>query len=184
MDISSYPDFLEEHRNEDDPILYDYRQYYKKLRYRDKKIFSPEADLFIGAFMGLLGLYNQNPPIGTAKKDYLDYLKALDLPFKGDKAKEEILYLELRNAAALLMETANSESYHRRFMGLVVSGEDTRKEQMCADLWKISIGLAGRLYIEEEASLLIKAINDEFVSRTEGALSLEDSYRECRKVTV
>jgi hypothetical protein len=75
------------------------------------------------------------------------------------------------------MDTAESESYHRRFMGLIPSSRQVREDQMCIDCWKLSQGIAERLFRQDDASLLIQAVNDEYVARHDEEESLESAYR-------
>jgi hypothetical protein len=166
--------FLEEHKKDDDPELYEIRKEIFDIRYVRKSAREPVADMFIRTFMMLLVLFDSNRNLKKMKEEYTGLLKDLGLDtgvIKDGKEAEiysKLLYLELRNATLFYISTSKSDQYRKRFMGFISSSDKTKHDQMRKDCWKISYGVAKKAFMENEAYILIKAVSDEYEAEFDG----------------
>jgi hypothetical protein len=93
----------------------------------------------------------------------------------------EAFSLEVRNAARRYFDTCKSDSYHKKFFGIQASSADEKETQRCLDTWRMSLGIAERLSLKDEMTLLCQAVDEEYrLSRADG-LSLEEAYRKLHK---
>jgi hypothetical protein len=89
--------------------------------------------------------------------------------------------MEVRNAVRRYFDTCKSDSYHKKFFGIQHSTADEKETQRCLDTWRMSVGVANRLGLNEEMALFCQAVDEEYrLSRADG-LSVEEAYRKYKK---
>ncbi|MBQ3391808.1 MAG: hypothetical protein IJG52_00160 [Lachnospiraceae bacterium] len=93
-----------------------------------------------------------------------------------DPAFEEAFLRELRNMVKRYIVTCGSDSYGRKFLGMVSSSKEEKLERLCSDLWELSGGLAEEYGLEQEMALLCRAVNDEYLAAVPEAESLRKEY--------
>lgn len=78
------------------------------------------------------------------------------------EAGERALYWELRNVAARYLKTCEGSGYNRAMFGMVASGDASRSERICREIWEMTRGLAARTGLENEMRIWNQAILDAY----------------------
>ncbi|MDO5131676.1 MAG: hypothetical protein Q4D81_01690 [Eubacteriales bacterium] len=139
-----------------------------------------EADFFLRDFLTLLSIFKNSGLFPKRlKKEVRSILRNLQLDDRPlqDKACENVLYMEIRNAVRRYFVTCHDSSYGRKFLGMASASEEERESLRCKDTWGFSFGIADLLELAEEMETLCRAANDEYCASVPDAESLPAAYR-------
>lgn len=173
----------EETEGADDAVL-SYRKELYDYRYTNPKDPTRPVDQFMMALLTFMYFYKQGIIFpGRFTKQVRGIVKDLERDAKvhEDEDMAEAFKMEVRNAVRRYFDTCKSDSYHKKFFGIQASSADEKETQRCLDTWRMSLGIAERLSLKDEMTLLCQAVDEEYrLSRADG-LSLEEAYRKLHK---
>lgn len=159
----------------------DYRRMLFRARHVDEKQPGREVDRFLFNCLNFAQIW------ASARwfKRYArrETLKALDDMLCGKAgaygtAGERAFYWEIRNAAARYLKTCESAGFNRSLFGMIASGDESRAERVCRDVWRMSEGLAGRLELRGQLRLWNRAVQDAYFMSDPGAQRRFEAYCE------
>ena len=167
----------------DDPVdryrsaLYDYR-------YTNPKEPGRKVDNYMWALLSLMYTHRESLIFpGRNVKAVRRIMKDLaqDERVHTDERFAEAFTQEVRNAVRRYFDTCKSDNYHKKLFGVTHSTADEKEKQRCIDTWKMSVGVARRVGIEDEMSLFNQAVAEEYrLSRPDG-MTLEEAYSNYKK---
>lgn len=163
--------------DEPDDGANDYRRLLLRARYVDEKQPGRTVDRFLFACLSFTQLWSSARMFKKhARRETLAALDEMlsDRAARYGGAGERALYWELRNAAARYLSTCRDSGYNRTLFGLVASGEDSRADRICRDIWRMTEGLAERLDLHEALRVWNCAVRDAYFASDPGA---ERRYR-------
>ena len=144
-----------------------YRKRLADLRYGVSPDTGARTDMLLWQCVNFSQIYSSSRFFkGMGRKEVRQALEQLgyDEASSYGEAGESALYWELRNGARRYFQTCMGADYRRMLFGLMSSGEESKKEQMCKDAWHMSGGLSARLGLEDYMQLWTKAVQDEYFS--------------------
>lgn len=115
-----------------------------------------------------------------ARREVLDALREMhsDRAAEYGEAGERAFYWEIRNAAARYLKTCEGSGYNRALFGMIASGDDSRAERICRDVWRSTDGLAERLDLGDELRVWSRAVQDSYFMSDPGAQRRYNEYCE------
>ncbi|MBR2256442.1 MAG: hypothetical protein IJ899_03680 [Blautia sp.] len=125
----------------------------------------PSVDRYLWQCVNFVQLYDASRFFKKgSRKEVMSFLKesGYNEAMEGGPEGEKALYWEIRNASKRYFKTCSGSDYRRALFGLISPGEAERKNQMCLDTWKMSIGIGQRLDIAKSLSLWKMAVLDEY----------------------
>ena len=151
------------------------------LRYLEEGKTEPSVDRYLWACVNFVQVYSATRLFKKGGRKEVEqfleksgYREAMTLGEAGQTA----LYWEIRNAAKRYFKTCMGTEYRRSLFGLLSPNGSDQKRQMCQDVWRMTLGLEGRLDMAAELQLWTKAVHDEFVLTDPRALErLEEMSR-------
>ncbi len=162
----------------------EYRLTLFKVRYEDENIPDKYVDRFLFQCVNFIQIYRGAKLFKrNSRKEVERTLKELhfgDAALYGE-AGTRALYWELRNTAARYFETCRSAGYGRALFGLLKSNEVSKIERSAADAFKMSLGLATRLEMQDSLRVWNEAVHDAYLAfDTQAGKSWQDI---CRKMS-
>ena len=159
----------------------EYRQRLYRARHVDGKQPGLEVDRFLFNCLSFAQLWSSAKMFKRSARR--EVLKGLRDMLAGEAAEygeagERALYWEWRNVAARYLMTCASSSYNRSLFGMIASGEQSRSDRICRDVWRMTVGLAQRLNLEGELRLLNRAVIDAYYTSDGSAQRRFEEYCE------
>lgn len=156
----------------------EYRRMLFKARHVDEKQPGHEVDRFLFNCLSFAQLWASAKLFKKhAKKEALQALSDMlydRAPAYGE-AGERAFYWEIRNAAVRYLMTCQHSGYNRAFFGMIASGDESRADRICRDVWRMTDGLAERLDLRDALRVWSRAVQDAYFMSDPGA---ERKYRE------
>lgn len=157
-----------------------YRLLLFNARHGDEKKNSSELDRFLFQFVNMVQVYRSARIFRkNARREAEKLMKELlwaDAARYGE-AGECALYWELRNAAMRYFKTCESSGYNRGLFGMVASGDDSRKDRICREIWQMTTGLTERCGLQSELSIWNRAVTDAYYAYDGGAYERLRDYQ-------
>ncbi|MBR6766625.1 MAG: hypothetical protein IKM02_01605 [Clostridia bacterium] len=152
-------------RSEPDDGANRYRLLLFNARHGDKKKSPGELDRFLFQFVNLIQIYRSSRYFRKGAKREVQKLMREFLwneAVQYGEAGERALYWELRNAAMRYLKTCEGSGYNRGLFGITSSGEVSRRDRICREIWQITQGLSERTGLEEELRIWNRAVTDAY----------------------
>lgn len=149
-----------------------YRIKLYKARYVDEKQPGREVDRFLFNCLSFSQLWQSAKLFKRhARKETLEALRDMlwDEAAEYGEAGERALYWEIRNTAARYLSTCDGAGYNRRLFGMIASGDESRADRICQDVWRMTDGLAERVGLQSELKLWNRAVQDAYFMSDGGA---------------
>lgn len=158
-----------------------YRQRLYRARYVDDRQPGREVDRFLFSCLSFAQLWSSARWFkGSARREVLQTLRQMlsDEASALGEAGERALYWEIRNAAARYLKTCESSGYNRALFGMIASGDESRSDRICRDIWRMTEGLSQRLELGDALALWNRAVQDSYRMFDTGADQRLQKYRE------
>ena len=155
----------------------EYRRMLFRARHVDEQQPGREVDRFLFNCLSFAQLWASARMFKKhARKEALQALSDMlcDRTRAYGEAGERAFYWEIRNAAARYLTTCQNSGYNRSLFGLVASGDESRADRICRDVWRMTDGLAERLDLRDALSVWCRAVQDAYFMSDPGA---ERRYR-------
>lgn len=156
----------------------EYRRLLFRARHVDERQPGREVDRFLFSCLSFTQLWSSAKMFkGSAKREVSRTLREMlaDQAAEYGEAGERAFYWEIRNAAARYLKTCEGAGYNRSLFGMIASGDESRADRVCRDIWRMSVGLAKRLDMQEPLALWNRAVVDAYYT-SDG--SAERRFRE------
>lgn len=170
--------------SEDDDGANAYRRRLYRARYADERQPGQEVDRFLFNCLNFAQLWSSARWFkGGARREVLRTLQQMlaDEAAALGEAGERALYWEIRNAAARYLKTCEGSSYNRALFGMIASGDESRSDRICRDIWRMTEGLSGLLGLGDALSLWNRAVQDAYRTFDAGADQRLMKYREAQR---
>jgi len=156
-----------------------YRLRLWEARHLDAKNPGGEVDRFLFQCVNLIQVYRtarmfKKSAAKQAVKAMADMLCSEAAQY--GEAGERALYWELRNAAMRYFKTCEGSGYNRGLFGMIASGDGSRRDRICREVWEMSIGLARRTGLEDEMRVWNRAVVDAYSQFEGNAQALLEAY--------
>ena len=149
-----------------------YRRMLFEARYVDPKQPGREVDRFLFNCLSFAQLWASARMFKKhARRETLQALQDMladRAPAYGE-AGERAFYWEIRNAAARYLMTCRDSGYNRSLFGMIASGDESRADRICRDVWRMSDGLAERLGLGDALRVWNRAVKDAYYMSDPGA---------------
>ena len=156
-----------------------FRQRLYRARYVDEKQPGREVDRFLFNCLSFVQLWQSAKLFRRhAKKEVLAALRDMlsEEAAQYGEAGERALYWELRNAAARYLRTCSDSGYNRALFGMIASGDESRADRVCRDIWRMTDGLTKQLSLQGELRLWSRAVQDAYFTSDGGAQARLEKY--------
>lgn len=156
----------------------EYRRLLFRARHLDERQPGREVDRFLFSCLSFAQLWSSAKMFkGSAKREVSRTLREMlaDKAAEYGEAGERAFYWEIRNAAARYLKTCEGAGYNRSLFGMIASGDESRADRVCRDIWRMSVGLAKRLDMQKPLALWNRAVVDAYYT-SDG--SAERRFRE------
>lgn len=158
-----------------------YRLLLFNVRYGDETKNSSELDRFLFQFVNMVQVYRSARIFRkNARREVEKLMKQLlwsDAMRYGEAGKNA-LYWELRSAAMRYFKTCESSGYNRGLFGMVASGDASRKDRICRDVWQMTTGLTERCGLQEELDIWNRAVTDAYYAYDGSAYERLKAYKQ------
>ena len=114
-----------------------------------------------------------------ARKEILGALQEMladDMAAFGE-AGERAFYWEIRNVAARYLKTCEGAGFNRALFGMIASGDESRADRVCRDVWRATEGLAETLHLHDELRVWNRAVQDAYFMSDPAAQSRFSEYK-------
>ena len=159
----------------------EYRQLLYRARHVDEKQPGHEVDRFLFSCLSFAQLWSSARMFKkSARREVERSLKEMlaDGAAEYGEAGERALYWEIRNAAARYLKTCENTGYNRALFGLIASGDESRADRVCRDVWRMTEGLAERLNLGDQLRVWNRAVRDAYFMSDPGGQRRFEEYRE------
>ena len=159
----------------------EYRQLLYRARHVDEKQPGHEVDRFLFNCLSFPHIWSSSKWFKKhARKEALQALREM-LADRADaygEAGERAFYWEIRNAMSRYLKTCQGAGFNRALFGMIASGDDSRAERICRDVWRMTEGLAEKLNLRHELRVWNRAVQDAYFMSDSGAQRRFGEYRE------
>lgn len=159
----------------------EYRRMLFRARHVDEKQPGREVDRFLFNCLSFVQLWSSAKLFKKhARRETLQALSDMlyDRAQAYGEAGERAFYWEIRNAAARYLTTCRDSGYNRTLFGLVASGDESRADRVCRDIWRMTDGLAECLGLKDALAVWCRAVQDAYFTSDPGAERRYVAYRQ------
>ena len=165
--------------SEPDDGANDYRRQLFRARHVDAKQPGREVDRFLFTCLNFVQIWSSAKLFKKhARREVLEALGEMcaDEAAQYGEAGERAFYWEIRNAAARYLKTCESAGYNRALFGMIASGDESRADRVCRDVWRMTEGLSQRVALKDELRLFNIAVRDAYYMSDPGAQRRFEAY--------